>query len=106
MTQNLKSKFEKEAEQSTQPKTSNFAQKTSASSNNNRGANQGASSGGGNIYGFAISNNSSGGGGGGSGKPQIITDKLFHQTATAAPKKSNERGIQKGTGERPNYSGT
>jgi len=37
-------------------------------------------------------------------KPAIIKDR-FHMTAVNAPKRDNERGVQKGTGDKPNYSG-
>jgi len=60
----------------------------------------------GHCYGFNIKGpaNATSSPAGGSSKPAIITDR-FQSTALNAPKKDTERGVQKGTGEKPNYSG-
>ncbi|ELR24288.1 uncharacterized protein ACA1_170260 [Acanthamoeba castellanii str. Neff] len=61
----------------------------------------------GHVYGFNIksaSGSSAPATGGSAAKPAIIVDK-FQQTAINAPKKETERGVQKGTGDKPNFSG-
>jgi len=59
----------------------------------------------GHCYGFNIKNSGglSSSGSTTTSKPAIITDR-FQQTALNAPKKDTERGVQKGTGDRPNYN--